>query len=183
MQIVKHIDSQYILNPAVKQDLFFKYLPALSPLIVIFTFVFNNRYTVKTKKKESKRNWYFKAYFEPNLKRVEEFFNFAESEMKTAVETYSKSTKWSTNRKVEFVSKTLAILFDAKRKFSIEVLSLIMPAYPNEFSDLENSLNDFEDACSDAFTTPPNSEAYFDFLFKITKIKGEIINVLSKPAL
>lgn len=183
LQIVNQIESQYIINPVVKQDLFVKYLPLLSPIIVILTFFLNNIYNVKTKKKESKRNWYFKAYFEPNIKRVEEFFNQADSDMKAAVEAYQKSIKWSSDRRVEFISKTLAKFSDAKRKFLIEVVSLIMPAYPKECSDLENSLNEFEDACSDSFTNPPNPDAHFEFLKKITLIKGKIITILSKPAL
>ena len=183
LQVVQSVHTQYITNPAPKQDFFFKYLPLLSPLIVILTFFLNNLYNVVTSRKERRRNWYFKAYFEPNIKKVEEFFSLADSEMQTALATYTHGNDWPSNDTIEFISTTLQTMADAKRKFSIEVLTVLKPAYPESFSDLETILNDFEDACSDAFTNPPSAEAYFQFITKINIIKGDLIKTLSGPAL
>ncbi len=183
LQIVKNIDIYNTVNPAQKQDLFFKYLPLLSPIIVIATFFFNNWYNVVTKRKESKRNWYFKAYFEPSLKKVEEFFTAADNEVKSALELYQVSSTWKEDARIEFIGECLLKLADLKRRFSIEVLSVLQSPYPKEFAKLEIILNNFEDAGSDAFTSPPIEDAYFIYLSKINKIKGEIINTLSGPAL
>lgn len=183
LQIIKHIDIYNVTNPAAKQDFLLKYLPLLSPLIVIATFFLNNWYNVVTKKKESKRNWYFKAYFEPSLKKVDDFFSSTDTIIKEALDTYKDCINWSENNRLEFIGSKLLNLSDSKRKFSIEVLSLLKSPYISEFMALEIILNDFEDAASDAFTFPPNPEAYFKYITKINEIKGKMIDTLSGPAL
>jgi len=174
-------------NPEKSQDFFLKYLPALSPLIVILTFVFNNRYDRNNKRKEARRSWYFKAYFEPNLKKIEAFFDQADQILENGKNTFNKnfkSGKNSLNNKV--IAATLAELSRLKRKFTYEVLEIIKPAYPDEFELMNNHLLDFEDAGSDVFDDTSklvSDQQYFSYIATLSTIKANLINVLSGPAL
>jgi hypothetical protein len=182
--ILGDINNKYILNPVSDQDFFSKYIPLLSPIIVIVTFIINDRYTRKVKRKESERTWYFKAYFESQIKTVDAFFDNADHLMKVAVTTYldllSKGDKQGI---IEFVGATLLALADSKRIFEIEVLGVLKSTYPKIFSDIEKDLMNFEDAGTTAFENDQTGDPYFIYIEEIYKIKTKLMLSLSKPAL
>jgi hypothetical protein len=170
-------------SPASKQDLLFKLLPILSPIIVIITFLFNNRYNAKTKRIDSKRAWYFKAYFEPQMKKVEEFFVDAEKTVKHALERLDLNPHlYQGNDKIVFVGSVLYQLGNSKRKFEFEVLQVLQSNYPGIASELELILMNFEDANSNAFSNN-GGDSYFTYIKDINLIRAELIKCLSGPAL
>ena len=172
-----------IHNPAAKQDFFAKYIPLLSPIIVIVTFVVNNRYNVRAKKAESKRAWYFKAFFEPQIKKVEDFFNESGLYQKKVLDVYQEHLDdWTTEVRTNYIGEALFELANKKRKFEAEVLEAFKLSYPDIFSDIEIILMAYEDAGSEAFENN-STDRYFTYLTKIYKMRTEIINVLSGPAL
>lgn len=183
LETIHFFDFQISINPAPKQDLYFKYIPLLSPVIVIVTFLFNNLYTRSTKKAESKRAWYFKAYFEPHIKKTEAFFSYADTLMDQALKFCAQNEEtWTTEEFTEYVGKVLFDLANAKRKFEIEVVSNFQSTYPEVFDKLMNSLLNFEDAGTTAFQND-SEDPYFNYVTEINSIKNELIKALSGPAL
>lgn len=176
------LDIHVHLNPAPLQDFWFKLIPLLSPVIVIATFALNNWYTRKTKKQESKRSWYFKAYLEPHLKKTEEFFTQADKLMEAALKEYKDHESWSDDYRTEFIGEILFKLADSKRKFEIEVVKDLQATYPKIFTELGSKLLNFEDSASKAFEED-NEDRYFAFLEDINSIKNELIKALSGPAI
>jgi hypothetical protein len=185
--IVSDIIYNILKSPETSQDFFLKYLPILSPLIVIATFIFNNRYDRRNKKKEAKRSWYFKAYFEPNIKKIEDFFTQADKKLEDGKNAYNlKIASGNSKDNNNIIAETLNELSKLKRKFSHEVLDIIKPAYPNEFNLMTNHLLDFEDAGTDVFDDVGNiidDQKYYIYVSKLSEIKAKLIKVLSGPAL
>ncbi|MFC1226654.1 hypothetical protein ACFE6N_22815 [Pedobacter sp. BG31] len=181
------ISYQIIKNPGSSQDFFLKYLPVLSPIIVIATFIFNNRYDRKNKRRDANRSWYFKAYFEPNIKKIEDFFKEADNKLIEGKDLFNKNFK--SNKKTknnQVIATTLSELSKLKRKFSFEVLEIIRPAYPSEYQRMNELLMDFEDAGSDVFSDTQkeiSDQIYFTYVSQISIIKANLIQVLSGPAL
>jgi len=178
-----------VIGPAIKQDLFFQYfLPLVGPTIVIATFWMNYKKDKKNKRKEAKRAWYFKAYFEPSIKKVEIFFDDSAALMSEAIETFNKSYEDDVNMedRIRMVTLALANLASKKRRFLIEVVDVLKISYKDEALMIEELLNEFEDAGTTVFgklDIAIESDRFFIYLSEITTLKALLIKNLSRPAL
>jgi molecular chaperone GrpE (heat shock protein) len=169
----------------VPKDFFTVYLPIISPVVVILTFTINTILTFYFKKQESRRAWYFKAYFESNLKKIEDFFAVVDKTMKESLLEHFQRFENSQrdDQKIVYVSSVLSAIRDLKRKFEIEVLESLQYTYPETFKDILEIMLDFEDAGSQAFTTLNANDPYFEYISTVSKIKSNLIMVLSEPAI
>ncbi|WP_432712710.1 hypothetical protein [Pedobacter sp.] len=177
-----------ISNPTEKWDFFLKsILPLLGPALVVFTFSMNYSKDRKNKRKEAKRAWYFKAYFEPNIKKVEVFFDESSVFMEKSIENFnSQYIHYSLDARVAVVAEVLGALASKKRRFLIEVVDMLKLAYKKEAGKIELILNDFEDSGTNVFdnieqTIDPDS--FYKYLSEITEIKARLVKTLSKPAI
>lgn len=162
-------------------------LPLVGPSIVVFTFYLNDKKDRKNKRKEAKRAWYFKAYFEPSLVKVEKFFNDSFVEMEKAINdlNHNFSEKKIENR-VSEVGLFLGTLAAKKRRFLIEVVDMLKLEYPKEAEKIENILMDFEDSGTAVFgeiKEMVEANMLFNYISVITELKAKMIQTLSYPAL
>jgi hypothetical protein len=177
-----------LINPAEKRDLFLTYiLPLVGPAIVVFTFYKNYKKDSKNKRKEARRAWYFKAYFEPSLKKLETFFDESTQIAEAGIKDFNQAFQGSTlEENILLTAEIQGCLAAKKRKFQIEVVQTIRIAYPKQAERSDELLNDFEDAGTSVFSNPEAEipdENFYQYILEITNLKARLIHILSKPAL
>lgn len=172
-------ESSYILS----------FLPLIAPLIVITTFTIDRIIAFKVRKKESKRSWYLKAYFDNSIKKVDEFFENSEKLMEDFLNEYMVLSKKSSSKrnelkKLEFLANVNSTFTDLKRKFEINVLAIFHKQYPEIKHKVENSLLDYEDACTILSNNNIDIEnKFYEFIEILYNIKSNLIIALSEPVL
>lgn len=68
-------------------------LPLISPLIVILLFGIERYLSYKIRKKEREINWYYKAYIDPNLITINDFFNNIKSSYNSSYDNLKTKQK------------------------------------------------------------------------------------------
>ena len=163
------------------------FLPLVGPAIVVFTFYLNDKKDRKNKRKEAKRAWYFKAYFEPALVKVEIFFNESALAVEVAIAELNKDfDEKASEKRIGEVGIFLGTLALKKRKFIIEVVDMFKFEYPKEAIEVEKILMDFEDAGAGIFGKLESiiePGKLYDYISVITEQKAKMIQTLSHPAL
>lgn len=159
---------------------FIRYSPLISSVILIITFIISQLIAQYSRKSELRRSWYFKAYFDSSLEKIDEFFKSCDTIIKKSLKKVS--TLESEEEKQTYVTKQLEKISDTQRKFQMEVLYPLKGAYPETFKHLDLILESFYDIHSKVFDSDRDSEAIRNaYISEIINIKSRLMAFLAIP--
>lgn len=161
---------------------FIRISPLISSLLLVVTFTISQVIAHYSRKNELRRSWYFKAYFDSSLEKVNDFFKVSDELVKKSLKKLE--TIDDPEDKQNYVTKKLEKISDSQRKFFVEVLDPLKGAYPDIFRHLDFILQSFFDVHSVAFDKKDSpQEAYSAYTTEITAIKNDLMAFLSIPVL
>jgi hypothetical protein len=182
-----HFHNFETIAPATQANFVKDILPLISTGLLLFYFIFDRYIGHKLRIEEKKRNWYFKAFFENSIKKIDDFFEECESIVKNELE--SRLKRLSENEvlvegEVKDTRTAQEKLSDSKRRFEYTVLQVIQTSYPKLALNLGGILLNIEDEGIIAIeSNNEDIDAYWIFLSKLTIHKSLLLSKMSEPAL
>lgn len=159
-----------------------KVSPLVSSVIVILIFIISQLLANWSRRNELRRSWYFKAYFDVSLKKLEDFFQLCNADVKKSLIDLKEIQDG--NDKITHVTKTLENISDRQRDFNTQVLLPLMGAYPRTFKNIGIILDNFYDIHSEVFDTPVgDKDPYKEYLEKLALIRTNLMTFLAVPVL
>lgn len=159
------------------------YAPFISSLVIIFIFIYDRRTAFILRKKELDRTWYYKVLLEPNLKKIDIFFNDIKDNVKVSL-TELDPISFETNRQFYIKIQLLEIekIKNIIRLFDLDVLQPICQKHPsiqNKISLIIENINDKTvDEIGKSFLRNYDEEK---FLKSIYNDKVSLLNLLYEP--
>lgn len=161
---------------------FVKISPLISTLVVIITFTISQIITTQSRNNELRRSWYFKAYFDVSVKKVDDFFDKCIEEIKISLKALEPVV--DENDRLTITSKSLEKISDDLRDFKVRVLQPLAGAYPEVFKNITIILDSFYDIHSSAFDKHPEGVDPFKvYLEEVATIKNNLMTILAVPVL
>lgn len=152
-------------------------LPLISPLIVILLFGIERYLSYKIRKKEREINWYYKAYIDPNLITINDFFNNIKSSYSSSYDNLK--TKQKEKNYNDFKSFEIGKFQKDKRNFEVEIILPIISSYPKIGSNLTDIILEIEDLYTEYLDKITSDESYyFEFANNLSIIKSNFYKVL-----
>lgn len=159
-----------------------KISPILSTSIVIIIFIISQLIAHYSRKSELRRSWYFKAYFDSSLTRVNEFFKSCDDIIKKSLKKAIKIE--NLDNRQNYIAKKLEKISDDQRQFTNQVLYPLKGAYPEVFSNLELVLESFYDVHSNVFDgLELGDDAYQKYTSEVANIQNNLMTFLAIPVL
>lgn len=159
-----------------------KSVPIISSFIVILTFIISQLISHYSRKIEARRAWYYKAYLEKSVDKVNTFFSDSKDIIKDAINV--AQAKQIEEEKQNYITACLELISDKQREFVFQTLYSFKGAYPKIFRDINLILNNYYDIHSKVFdVNDPNLDNYQQYLEDIGKVKNNLMTLLAIPVL
>jgi hypothetical protein len=176
------LEVTIILDTPANSNSFVKdVLPYISTGLVLLIFLYDRIKGHKQRKEESRRTWYFKAFFENSVKKIDEFISncdlIVEMEINEKLGLTVKGIDPSDRRSAQ------ERLSDCKRRFSLNVIQVLQISYNNLFENLEEILRNIEDEGILAMENVKDKDQYWKFSQSLNTNKALILAKMSEPAL
>ena len=156
--------------------------PLISPVVVILLFAFERILNYKTKKKENDRTWYFKVLLDPNLIKIDIFFNSIKECYINSCKILEASQDNPHSSYNSLKSQEIGKFQKIKRLFELDVISPIIFRYPNVGDALTIILMDLEDILTLNLDNDKFTEDDIDsFSAKLSEKKSIWLNTLYDP--
>lgn len=158
------------------------FLPLISVVVTLLLFITDRLIAIRVRRREVERNWYLKVLVEPNLIRINDFFD-------TVGKTYEESAKFLTlnltkthEEYVTIKAQEFEKFIDLKRILIAYLIYPLSPRYPEISERIDLVLQDTEDD----FTTNLDKDAFSieninDFKLRSYNKKAKLLNILYTP--
>jgi hypothetical protein len=158
------------------------FLPLISVVVTLVLFIVDRLIASRIRKKEIQRNWYLKVLVEPNLVRINDFFDLV-------CNTYSNASIFLLQSKNVAHEDYVILCVQENEKFidlkRVLIAYLIYPLsnnYPAISEKIDKCLQDLEDD----FTVGIDKERFSmdainEFKLNAYKKKSELLNILYSP--
>src|SRR5262245_13529916 len=101
-----------------------EYAPLISPVVLILLFIIERIIGAQLRKKQVRREWYFKVIVEPSLKSIHDFFQSASTSMKASIDTLVQGQATPHNQYLTLKATQIGAFQTLKRSFDIQFISI-----------------------------------------------------------
>lgn len=170
-----------ITNPPVSTN-WQELLPLASPIVVILLFFLERIISFFIRKNEVKRTWYFKVLIDPNIEKINTFYNAIKEAYNNSSDILNASQDLSHIDYVSLKSKEIGVFQKIKRDFEIDVIEPIIYRYPKIGDKLTDILISIEDTYTTNLDSGDFSKEKTDlFISHISSCRAKWFNVLYEP--
>lgn len=171
-------------HSVVEESFVSKLIPYLiGPLIVVLLFIIGRFLDSQLRLREIRRNWYLKVIIEPNIDKLEKFYQEVQEALKKSVEdlvtlqTTLPMTKYLAQKSIE-MGKFQVL----KRNFEIQFISLVQTNYEEISLELTSLLRKLEDQITSCLDRPDLSVDHLNGMeTKIANNYYGLVKILYKP--
>ena len=157
------------------------WLPLLSVAVTLLLFIVDRLIGIGIRRREVERNWYLKVLIEPNIKRIDEFFESVGVIYETAsieLKELDPVNELYNTRKAEHFEKFL----DIRRHLFANLIQPLTPRYFVIAENLTVQLNDiYDDYTGSLDMANFSDEQVNDFKLRVFNMKAESLNLLYVP--
>lgn len=138
-----HISLILVLSGSVILEEYKYIIPLLSTVTVILLFSLERILSFNIRKKERKINWYYKAFIDPNMDKINSFFDQAKKNyLDSAIFLQSQ---YELSNFSDYKAREIGKFQITKRNFEDEILLPIVTTYNKIGADLTNVVLEIED--------------------------------------
>jgi hypothetical protein len=171
-------------TPIIDDTIVTKLIPyVIGPSIVILLFIIGRLLDSKVRLREIRRNWYMKVIIDPNIEKLELFYENIQDTIKKSIEgLVPKQTVVTMAEYLVLKSTEMGTFQNLKRKFETQFISLVQTNYPEISNELEDLLRDLEDQITSYLDRSNLALTHLDEIESI--ISGNhysLIKILYKP--
>lgn len=170
--------------PSIEPSVWDKITPTIiSTSFVILLFVIGRFLDSVLKSNEIRRNWYQKVIIDPNITKLNLFYDDTISQMKASISTLVESKKiLSFDDYIAAKAIQINKIKDIKRVFDYEFIQLIQTNFPEITEDLYEHLRDLEDCLSQFLDRQDlNNDHFIEAEKECVSRKHCIYGILYKP--
>lgn len=159
-----------------------KFSPLLSSVLVILIFILSQLIAANSRKAELRRSWYFKAYLDKSIDKINEFFTDSRAIMTEALKDSANLMK--EEDRSNYITAKLEAISDKQRDFKHQVLAPLQGYYPKLFKYIDTLLDGYYDVHSSAFDKlNDQTKALRDYLFETDMIRNNLMAFLATPVI
>lgn len=166
-----------------QQDLFLKYIPIVSPAIILLVFIIGQFFDSYKRRKEARRAWYYKVHLEPSIVDLNSFFSTIDAIYSETVKPLRDSSDENSKAFVREIMKIKKNVSEEKRNFEENTVLMIQPQYPKIFAKITELLNSFQDGFYELVEGGKTTGSGLDYTSLRNMHKRDILHYLSKPAI
>lgn len=170
-----------LLCTATNTELSLKdYFPLISSSIVVFLFIIERILSYRIRRKERETNWYYKVFIDPNIDKINSFFDDTKKE-------YLESSKKIKSQLLlpnilDHKSHEIGKFQIIKRDFENDILLPIISSYQEIGNTLTEELLNVEDVYTECMDKIHGDETYqSEFSKKLSVRKAIFFKILFKP--
>jgi hypothetical protein len=136
--------------PPIESSIWDKVLPTIiSTTIVIILFIIGRLLDSILKSNEIRRNWYQKVIIDPNIAKLNAFYDDSIKQTKLSIESLVQRKKeLSFDDYISAKAIEINKIKEIKRVFEYEFIQLVQTNFPEIAEELYEHLRDFEDSLS-----------------------------------
>lgn len=136
--------------PQIESSIWDKVLPTIiSTTIVIILFIIGRLLDSILKSNEIRRNWYQKVIIDPNIEKLNAFYDDTIKQTKLSIESLVRRKKeLSFDDYISAKAIEINKIKEIKRVFEYEFIQLVQTNFPEIAEELFEHLRDFEDCLS-----------------------------------
>ncbi|SHF23376.1 hypothetical protein [Chryseobacterium takakiae] len=156
------------------------YFPLIGSSIVIILFIIERILSYGIRKKERKTNWYYKVFIDPNIEKINSFFD---NTKQTYVESSKEIKSYLTRPNIlDYKSHEIGKFQTLKRDFENDILLPIISSYQEIGNSLTEELLNLEDVYAECMDKIHGDETYQnEFSKKLSERKAQFFKMLFKP--
>jgi hypothetical protein len=156
--------------------------PLISPALLVLTFTIDRIIAGRIRQRDARRTWYIKAFIDPNLKEIRQFFAGINADYRSAIKTLKHSRKYNSLDDQEYIllkARQTEVISASIRKLDIELVSVILVTNPAVALRIQTILQEVSTYCTDGIDIL--DEDYDGVYQKLGHWQGQIMGVLAEP--
>lgn len=156
------------------------YFPLISSSIVIILFIIERFLSYRIRRKERETNWYYKVFIDPNIEKINSFFDDTKQ---IYVESSKKiKSNLALSNILDYKSHEMGKFQTLKRDFENDILLPIISSYQEIGNSLTEELLNLEDVYTECMDKIHGDETYqSEFSKKLSEKKAHFFKMLFKP--
>lgn len=170
--------------PKPEPTLWDKILPTLiSTCVVVVLFIVGRFLDNVLKSNEIRRNWYQKVIIDPNITKLNAFYDDTIKQIKLSIENLvQRKAALSFDKYIEAKATEINKIKDIKRVFDYEFVQLVQSNFPEIAENLSEHLRDLEDSITKCIDKQDLTKDHFLEIEKeVVSKKHFIYTILYRP--
>lgn len=170
--------------PKPEPSIWDKILPTvISATIVVLLFIVGRILDSVLKSNEIRRNWYQKVVIDPNIAKLNKFYDDIINQIKLSIESLvQRKASLSFDKYIEAKATEINKIKGIRRAFDYEFIQLVQTNFPEIAEELSEHLRDLEDCITTCIDKQDLSNSHFADIEKdVVSKKHCIYGILYKP--
>lgn len=156
--------------------------PLIGSSLLLITFTIDRLIASRIRRRDARRNWYTKAFIDPNLKEIRTFFSHVYEDYKSSVKVLKQSQKYNSTNDQEYIllkAKQTEVISIKVRKLNFELVSVILSTNPKIALEIQVILLEVSNFCTEGIDIL--DEDYDKFHQRLGEWQGQMMHVLADP--